>query len=692
LEGGAMPARSRLKLTSDGRIGKSTHDLAGTATRKRWISIFLLALFLVFADTSRTLAYEADPDLVREARRMDRKYFPVFLDTVHMLQEQDFTGLGRYFKPGFLAAPGLPGRRNISIRDYRPGFELYYALNRVPLHQDPDGKGFRITFPVDWNADPMSNNTWVLFFQNLSWLEAPLGEGEKGNAEAMLSSFLVIQDWLDANIRWPVESASFIFNDHAVSARLEVFCRALRLYDANAECEDRSFRENLLAGILNHIALLASHEVYLDWHNHGIIADKSLLQALDLCEGFRMREEVRSFALRRLEAQFDFAFTGEGVHREHSPCYHDFVVNLLLQCLDLIGDDNGSVTSSLRALARRASDFYVYILRPDGTFPGIGDCTDHSECTLSEAYLEESPQLRWVISRGSEGTAPSRTAKVFEESGWAIFRDKWPAEIYAVVQSDFNSFGHYQEDDTSILISAYGRDLIIDTGLHGYNKDPFDEYMRKSRAHNVLIVDETDFNFDLKNTGLSGITRSVDENSRESGRGVAVELTHPHYDSLGVKVYRAVGSIDATSFVVRDRIETGNTHDYTQLYHFAPGAEVLEIEKGILRVSWGGHDVVVWLSSGYECFDIVQGELDPLQGWYFPRFAVSRPEPVVRLRRRGESTDFQTVIAITRGEEAPAWEVLLPSAKTLLELLEAQPRKQLARREVPRKWRPSRKL
>jgi len=631
-----------------------------------------------------------DPEPQSFSVEMDKKYFPVFIDTLRMIQDRDFGVLENFFTKDFLTDKKQP-LVTLSIKEYRPKKNLYYKHESIPLSPDIEGKGFEIKFPINWSADPLKDNTWVLFFQCLSWLNDSLLKGENGNENAMFTSFAVIQDWITSNAEWPAVHGSFVYGDHAVSIRLGVFYRALRLYKKSILFQDKEFFNILVTGILNHISLLASHEIYNEWHNHGIIVDRGLLEILIDFDEFKMKEEVQSLAIRRVVAQFECAFTAEGVHKEHSPCYHGSVSGWLLRCIDLIGKSGKSLPPVLRALARRTSDFSTYIMKPDGTFPNIGDCSGGVKYLFKESYLNNYPELNYVVSRGERGLRPSKLVKVFSDSGWAIFRDKWPADIYAVIHSDFNSLGHYQEDDTSLLISAQGQDLIIDSGLHSYNKNPLDIYMRKSRAHNVLVVDDIDFNSDLNNAGLSGITRFIDDYNSNLDTGGVVELTHPHYNHLGVEINRQFGQINATSFLVKDVIESGSSHKYTQLYHLAPGGEIENLNDSVFKVFWESHGIILWLKSGFDSYDIVEGALDPVQGWYFPKFAVSKPHPVLRLHRNGTSLDFETIIGITNREEQPIWDSLSSSGDSLLKAIGHLPRRELVKNPVPARWRVSRK-
>ena len=463
----------------------------------------------------------------------------------------------------------------------------------------------------------------------------------------------------------------------------------MRLYKKN-QYKDDEFFKLLLTGILNHIALMASEQKYLNWHNHGIIFDKCLLEVLKDFPEFKNRKEVQDLATRRCVEQFKFSFTSEGVHKEHSPCYHYFVSGMLLKCIDLIEESGQNIPVSLKNLTDKTSEFYTYILKPDGTFPKFGDCSGGKKWSPNQQYLNAHPELQYALTDGKTGERPSELFKIFPKSGWAIFRDKWPPDIYVSIQSDFHSFGHYQEDDTSFILTAFGHDLVIDPGLHTYDKNPIDIYMRKARAHNVLIVDDIDFNFNLANTGLSGITRfAVNKDSTRKWRAV-VELTHSHYEHLGVKIYRQFGQIGDASFVIKDIIESNKPHKYTQLYHLAPGAKIEPKAGNTFKISWKAHDCIIWLKSDFDSYDIIEGSMNPVQGWYFPKFGISVPQPVLRLNRKAASGEFVTLLRVAGNGEEPDWEELQTKGRGMSSVIGKLPRRTLERRPVPPRWRPPR--
>ena len=72
--------------------------------------------------------------------------------------------------------------------------------------------------------------------------------------------------------------------------------------------------------------------------------------------------------------------------------------------------------------------------------------------------------------------------------------------------------------------------------------------------------------------------------------------------------------------MIKDVIESNKPHKYTQLYHLAPRAKIESKTGGEFKISWKAHDCILWLKGDFDSYDIIEGSMNPVQGWYFPKF------------------------------------------------------------------------
>ena len=251
---------------------------------------------------------------------------------------------------------------------------------------------------------------------------------------------------------------------------------------------------------------------------------------------------------------------------------------------------------------------------------------------------------------------------VFDKAGWAIFRSDWDIpfseQSHAVIQADYHSQVHYQRDDTSFVLFAKNHPFIVDQGFHSYNADSFSRYAESTLAHNVLVVDETDFSPDPVDIERPGITQWKTGNS-DSWRGI-VTLSHPHYEKIGVNVSRQFAQLGNLTFYVNDILQSDTQHRYTQQYHLAEGAACTIPDKGVVACSWSVHQMILWFKTDQTAtVEIVEGQEDTPLGWHFPAFAEAIPIPVLRFTAAStENFEFETFVAVTTDDNEPAWKNL----------------------------------
>jgi len=313
-------------------------------------------------------------------------------------------------------------------------------------------------------------------------------------------------------------------------------------------------------------------------------------------------------------------------------------------------------------------DYYTYV-QYHGRFPVIGDCAgikknDRSENSINGEF------------------------KVYPITGWVYIQDT-TCDVNIVAQSDFFSFSHYQQDEISFILNANGRDLIIDPGLYSYDRSsPYNAFMRSARAHNVILVDDQDFQPDIHNTGLSGITRFYQADNGNPSSGI-VEMTHPHYLSSGVEIYRQLAYPGNKLLVIKDLVRSKERHVYSQLFHFAPGASIVKV-NGQYLIEWEHHPDRLRISTNAKDHLIVQGEDEPIQGWNFPRFNEVEEAPVLMLSKVGKNCSLQTSIEILSDGKTNK-KSSARQTKQLFRSLSSIEKRELAKTPFPKKWRPERK-
>jgi hypothetical protein len=323
-----------------------------------------------------------------------------------------------------------------------------------------------------WSCGPQDNRSWLWTLHAFTPFDAIIQVGDS----ALLN--VLIETW-QARFESQSEEEDFPWHDHATALRLD------RLSRMALELEGCRYTE--LAA--RHAKLLLSERFYSKHTNHGFDQALSLILAA-LAFGEHDHAAVwKKVGLARLKDEIEFAFTDEGVHVENSPAYHMGMISNMVRARSLL-EASGVELGDFDVLFNQALEFLAWITRPDRYVAYLGDSASYRPSVpVALASLKSADLVRWVSSGGREGVPHRDNWKVYEKSGYAIYRSSWkPWEnhTHIVMKCGFLSRYHRQDDDLTILLHALGEDWLIDSGLYNHNqKDPVRIFMRSALAHNI---------------------------------------------------------------------------------------------------------------------------------------------------------------------------------------------------------------
>ncbi len=380
--------------------------------RSRIIMLSLLIpVFLKSQVISNNETFVPDKSIEKLAQNADKQFFPLFLKSFEWIRNNDTARISEYFNHDVF---GKQGKKS--------GFQVDPGkLKITPVYRPGNYSGFDypVKFPIAWSDTIQPDPSWRLWFHSLTWLDPYL---KSSNDDSVAVAFCVINDWISAHLEYPVPNEIFAFDDHAVAARLVVFT------DASAKLQelgsvDEHFQSKLLLSILNHIFFVCSLEKYTCWHNHAIIFDERLISALKKLKDFKLRDELLKLAFARVFEQYRYAFTSEGVHKEHSPCYHMGISSSLNSLVAVAVELNIPVPASLIQIQKKAKEYTRYIAL-NGTNLPIGDCSRYiSTIKTKKADISLAGKDGPTVSPKRTGTNQhaglfSFKCKLFPQSGW----------------------------------------------------------------------------------------------------------------------------------------------------------------------------------------------------------------------------------------------------------------------------------
>ncbi|MGO3669644.1 MAG: heparinase II/III domain-containing protein, partial [Vreelandella alkaliphila] len=271
-------------------------------------------------------------------------------------------------------------------------------------------------------------------------------------------------------------------------------------------------------------------------------------------------------------------------------------------------DDIGWMKSFMRLpwFSAKALSFITHILRPDGKLPPIGDT---EQLPTSDAYRDmfghrlEYQHFLYALTQGKQGVKPPVLNRVYPKSGYAIFRDQWPAKehyqktFHLIAKVGCSSRYHHQQDEGHISLYAGGEDWLIDSGLYNYiNKDPVRKYMRGRPGHNVPIISHANYDKEFEHRLSTWQVASYSE--AESAPQLTMKL-----DVLPPVIHERKVGFDAAAKVVEVEDTVSSDDDQqrnvTLQWHF-PKDKTLTIE---------GNQVVVTSPTGNRLTIEFEGEI-----------------------------------------------------------------------------------
>jgi hypothetical protein len=218
--------------------------------------------------------------------------------------------------------------------------------------------------PIDWGANPFADDNWR--FQLNAWrmIDPLLGEYfETGDPSHLNDAFGYVRDWHRHNIvegrgntfRWK-DMATGIRAMHIAFLENARQRGVLQLSDADAQM----LRD--MAAL--HVARTVQDGISLN--NHGLFQLAGMALTCRIYENDPACDAADIFIRKELDNLLSEQFTAQGVHKEHSPDYHLFMI----RALDRVGALHPYMGEIDMVAIEAVSPWLAF---PDGTLGRFGD-------------------------------------------------------------------------------------------------------------------------------------------------------------------------------------------------------------------------------------------------------------------------------------------------------------------------------
>lgn len=276
----------------------------------------------------------------------------------------------------------------------------------------------------------------------------------------------------------------------------------------------------------------------------------------------------------------------DGPLKEATTGYHCFSVGMFFNCVQRGKEMGLKIPPEVLDRLERTFDYPMYSTQPDWCLPVWGDTNriqDPGGLLQIGAKYFGRPDMLWVATRGKEGKMPTTLSQDFPVAGYYIMRDKWGSDGKTLITRNGETQSHYHNDQLSVVLNAWGKDLLPDAGIYIYGTPECND-LTLTRTHSTIGVDG------------KNILHGAGENTWKSSAAYDFfQGTSPGYEGLpGVKHQRAIVFVKPDYWVVFDNVTGTGEHDVVQRWHFAPGTVDMDASSLVTRtVNAAGPNLVV---------------------------------------------------------------------------------------------------
>ena len=331
---------------------------------------------------------------------------------IHREPEVDLTRLGEedivFVNPWITTTEQTVLLRRFLARDQTYVQQIQKAAETICDRQFTFfGQPVHYSSRIPWGADPLSGSLWPMRFHT----QIDIFGGDTGNgdvkyvwelnrhqflpllgkayclttdekyAEAALE---LIEDWIRTN---PYKIGINWTSALEVAVRSLSWCWACSLLqDSKAFSPER--RKNILHSLYQHGRYIEQYlSLFFSPYNHLIGEATALFVLGSLMTWLPPAQNWQETGWALLEQEMPKQFHPDGGTVEQASGYHHFTLGFYLQAVLLRKRQGWSVSANVWSLLEKAFEFSMYIMRPDGSVPMIGDGDEGKALDLLQSSL-----------------------------------------------------------------------------------------------------------------------------------------------------------------------------------------------------------------------------------------------------------------------------------------------------------------
>lgn len=482
--------------------------------------------------------------------------------------------------------------------------------------------------PIDWHLEPISNKRAPLVhWSRMDELDASSFGDQKIVRELSRHQYFITLGqayWLTGDERYAETFANHLASwmdqnppkvgTHWTSS-LEIAFRSISwLWSFYFFADAPALTLNLFEQALKFLYLNACHlesylSTYFSPNTHLTGEGLGLFYLGTVLPQFKDADRWKAAGAEILTDQVTHHVRPDGVYFEQSTYYHRYTVDFYLHFLILLKSAGRVVPAEIQERLILLLDHLMYLTRPDGKTPLIGD--DDGGCLLP-LHLAAQDDFRSVLSVGAAifnrpdykfvaggahedvlwlgGTEmltrldqlqmvpPEKTSVAFEHGGYYVMREGWSKDsnylLFDCGPHGTLNCGHAHADALSFELCAQGQPKLVDPGTYTYTGDGQQrQWFRSSFAHNTISIDGRSSSEPGDPFSWNTIAHCKASSWLSCDRFDYVEGSHEGYRRLPdpVTLKRTALFLKNDYWVIHDRVLSHSSHTADVAFHFDSG-------------------------------------------------------------------------------------------------------------------------
>ena len=539
-----------------------------------------------------------------------------------------------------------------------------WAADQVLAHQVSLLGGYErqeLGDPIDWFRAPKDDWQWPTHLSRHYWLE-PAAWQYRGTGEAQYGDEVVkvLLDWV---ARTPIHSPDLKWgrdvevDGHVISegpfkgygdgpwtslsahARTDTWTGLFALVWDTPAMTNAAVATLLNSLFGDHLRSMVSFPRSM---NQSLSIANTLIHLGMWYPWFDGAAEAEQIGWQRLTHYATHDIYPDGSMAECSPNYAIGSLKKINGNVGLAAKHDRPVPDELREQIRLGARYFAEISDPHGRAPRIAKGRESVRGDinwLNQAFAD--PEVAFVASAGKEGTPPPLQA-LFAWAGHAVMRSGWDeGATWLFMELGPRGSGHHDYAQNGIQLQAAGDWLLTDPGFYTYSnageEGAMYNYLHSSFAHNTATVDDQG-----QIRGQAGVNQAAGEYLWEvTPETVTTEGVYRfgYGHEGGLKVIhrrRLTYHRNEDRIVVQDSFEGEGRH-IAQIHWQIPPGNRVDVANNVIRAAGSRAALRLEPSAAVPLtIAVVEGQHDPLAGWFSESYGKLTPAPRVTVAASGE--------------------------------------------------------